>query len=247
MKSWILHGLRGGILTTKYPKRPDEMPTAYRGAVVALDASAEDQRVGAAVCPTGAIAVGADRARVDRLRCIQCGLCVASAPRAFDFSNVFELATVADDVDGARERIRLAARAFGRSVNVRHIDTGSDGSEEQELAAAFNPFYDLNRLGIFLTASPRHADILVVTGPVTGSMVEPLRRAYQAMPDPKVIVALGTSACSGGIFDPANFVGPVDRIIPVDVYVPGSPPSPLTILHGLLTALGHRTAGEGAA
>jgi Ni,Fe-hydrogenase III small subunit len=244
--SWIVRGLRRGILTTRYPRRPDAMPPAYRGEAVALDAARAEQEVGAGACPTQAIEPRESRARVDRLRCIQCGLCAAAAPSAFAMRETFELAELGDDVAATTARIREAVRAFGRSVHLRHVDAGSDGSEEQELLAIFNPFYDAQRLGVFLTATPRHADILVVTGPVTAPMAQPLRRAYEAMPTPKLVIALGTTACSGGIFRERGIAGPLHRLLPVDVFVPGSPPSPLTILHGLLVALGRLRAAERA-
>ncbi|BDE08243.1 hypothetical protein WPS_35190 [Vulcanimicrobium alpinum] len=107
------------------------------------------------------------------------------------------------------------------------------------MQALFNPYYDVTRLGIFLTASPRHADLLAVTGAVTGAMAEPLRRTYDAMPEPKVVVAVGTSAASGGIFAGSpGIIGAVERVIPVDIAIPGSPPPPLAIIAGLWLALG---------
>ncbi|MHB8146830.1 MAG: NADH-quinone oxidoreductase subunit B family protein [Vulcanimicrobiaceae bacterium] len=246
MNGWIWKGLRGGIVTTRYPRGSDRMPTAYRGMVDPLVAPVEEQARGAAACPTSAIVVGDQRAAVVRQRCIQCGRCAAAAPGAFALTNDFDISQMGPDPEATGQRIRDAVRALGRSVHLRHIDTGSDGSEEQELQAIFNPFYDANRLGIFLTAAPRHADVLVVTGPVTMPMVDPLRRTYDAMPEPKLVVALGTTACSGGLFARPEIAGPVDRIVPVDVYIPGSPPAPLTILHGLLLALGRAQMREEA-
>lgn len=232
MTGWIWRGLRRGIVTTGYPRRSDAMPSGYRGRVRALDAPQDDQRRGAAACPTRAIDPGDSRAVVDRRRCIQCGQCARVAPDAFAMDNAFAIAQIAD---AAQVR---AVRAFRRSIHLRHVDTGSDGSEEQELQAMFNPFYDANRLGIFMTATPRHADVLIVTGPVTHAMKAPLERVYEAMPDPKIVIALGTTACSGGILSGDAIAGPVDRVLPVDVYIPGSPPAPLTILHGILAAMG---------
>jgi Ni,Fe-hydrogenase III small subunit len=127
-----------------------------------------------------------------------------------------------------------------RSVHVRHIDCGSDGSEEWEIQALWNPYYDIQRLGFFLTNSPRHADVLLVTGPVTAPMCGPLERTWEVMPEPKALVAIGTDACGGGL----HRWGAVDEVLPVDVYVPGSPPSPIAILDGLLLAVGMLGAQE---
>jgi len=139
----------------------------------------------------------------------------------------------------AREALRRRIAPFRRSLHIRHVDAGSDGSEEAEILALGNPFYDIHRLGLFFTPTPRHADILLVTGPVTRAMAEPLRRTYEAMPFPKLVVAAGTSACGGGIFGVSYAtLGGVDKVLPVDVYIPGSPPSPLALLHGLLLAVG---------
>jgi len=130
------------------------------------------------------------------------------------------------------------ARGLRRSVHVRHIDCGSDGSEEWEIQALWNPYYDIQRVGFFLTSSPRHADVLLVTGAVTGPMRKPLERTWSVMPEPKALVAVGADACSGGLAQEGLTAGGVDRVLPVDVYVPGSPPAPITIMRGLLLATG---------
>ena len=134
---------------------------------------------------------------------------------------------------GARTRTLMP------SIHIRHVDAGSDGGEEWEIQALVNPYYDMQRLGFFFTLSPRHADILLVSGAVTAPMREPLCRTWETMPEPKAVVAAGTDACSGG-FATANgaTAGGIDNVLPVDVYVPGSPPSPIALLHGLLLATG---------
>jgi formate hydrogenlyase subunit 7 len=175
----------------------------------------------------------------------------ASEAGALTMSPGFELASssrqrldaehgaVASDESGTR----LGA-AFRRSLHIRHVDTGSDGAIEQEIAALLNPYYDMQRLGLFFTASPRHADVLLVTGPVTPPMEQPLRRTYEAMPEPRVVVAAGTDACSGSIWTEPDVLGGVDQVLPVDVYIPGDPPTPIALLHGLLLAAGRaRDAG----
>ena len=124
-------------------------------------------------------------------------------------------------------------------MHVRHVDAGSDGSEEWEVLALLGPVYDVHRLGVFFTASPRHADILLVTGAGAAGMAGPLRATYEAMPDPRVVIAAGTDAVSGGLLRESDVTtGGVSASVPVDVWVPGSPPSPFGILNALLIAVG---------
>jgi len=149
--------------------------------------------------------------------------------------------TFAESAQRLRERIR---GRLGRSLHVRQVDAGSCNACELEIAATTNPFYDLERYGIHLVASPRHADVLLVTGPVTRNMEIALRRTYEAAPEPRVVVAVGACGCSGGIFGEGTYasVGGVDQVVPVDVYIPGCPPRPEAILNGLLAAMGIREA-----
>ena len=146
----------------------------------------------------------------------------------------------------ARLRERIRGR-LGRSLHVRQVDAGSCNGCELEIAATTNPLYDLERFGIHLVASPRHADVLLVTGPVTRNMEIALRRTYDAAPEPRIVVAVGACGCSGGIFGEGTYaaVGGVDRVLPVDVYIPGCPPRPQAILNGLLVAMGVREARAG--
>lgn len=129
-------------------------------------------------------------------------------------------------------------KLFRGSLAVRQIDAGSDNACEQELVALSNAFYDIERFGIHFVASPRHADMLLVTGPVTRNMAEAVKRAYEATPDPKIVVAVGDDAIDGGIFkDSYAVLGGVHSILPVDYQIPGNPPSPKTILLSLLKIL----------
>jgi Ni,Fe-hydrogenase III small subunit/ferredoxin len=148
-------------------------------------------------------------------------------------------------LDEAAARLRDRIRGtLGRSLHVRQVDAGSCNGCELEIAAMSNPVYDLERFGIHMVASPRHADVLLVTGPVTRNMEIALRRTYEATPEPRIVVAVGACGCSGGIFGEATYaaVGGVDRVVPVDVYVPGCPPTPAAILSALLVAMGVREA-----
>jgi Ni,Fe-hydrogenase III small subunit len=136
----------------------------------------------------------------------------------------------------------MRTRALRRSVHVRHVDAGSDGSEEWEIQALLGPVYDLHRLGVFITASPRHADVLLVTGAGARGMTGPLRTTYDGMPDPKVVIATGTDAVSGGLLAGRESVTDgVGATVPVDIWLAGSPPSPFGILNALLIAVGYLT------
>lgn len=251
MLEWLLRGLRKGRVTTRYPAGPEPPPAGFHGAVEAFGPRLTGRPI-VGVCPTGAIAVAdGERYVVDRARCIQCGECVRADPDRFRFAERYETASRRREgllsgwePDAERSRLTRAAladqvAALRRSVHIRHVDAGSDGAEEWEVAALLNPYYDVQRLGLFFTASPRHADVLLVTGGVTAPMRAPLERAYAVMPSPKAVVAVGTDACSGGLAaDTGATAGGVETVLPVDVFVPGSPPAPIAILHGLLLAVG---------
>jgi Ni,Fe-hydrogenase III small subunit len=139
----------------------------------------------------------------------------------------------------AREIEARARRLFGRALAIRQVDAGSCNGCELEIAGLAGPVYDLERFGLHLVASPRHADLLLVTGPVTRNMAVPLRKTYEATPDPKLVVAVGECARHCGVFAGSYaVVGPVSSVVPVDADVDGCPPEPADILRGILTALG---------
>ena len=137
-----------------------------------------------------------------------------------------------------RKLERTIRKTLGRSLAIREVDAGSCNGCELEIIALNNPVHDIERFGIHFVASPRHADMLLVTGPVTRNMELALRKTYAATPDPKLVVAVGACGISGGIFG-TNYatVGAVDRVVPVDVYIPGCPPRPEALLHGILLAV----------
>ncbi|HTU85298.1 MAG TPA: hypothetical protein VMF57_06960 [Solirubrobacteraceae bacterium] len=133
---------------------------------------------------------------------------------------------------------RRALRLFGRSLHIRTVDTGSCAVCESEIRLLAAPHYDLHRLGFFFTPAPRHADVLMVTGPAVRAAENLLRKAYHATPDPKAVIAVGACAL-GGVYPEDELIhGAIDRVVPVDVVVPGCPPSPLALLQGLLVAVG---------
>lgn len=141
----------------------------------------------------------------------------------------------------ARQIDERARKLFGRSLHIREVDAGSCNGCELEINALNNPYYDLERFGMHFVASPRHADCLLVTGPVTRNMADPLKRTYDATPDPKIVVAVGDCAIDCGIFAGGyGVVSPASAVVPVDVVVPGCPPTPQMILAGILAALEKR-------
>jgi Ni,Fe-hydrogenase III small subunit/ferredoxin len=249
MITWFLRGVRQRRLTTRFPKEAEPSPPAFRSRAL-LDPAGVDYALApraAEVCLPGALVLDAHgRLRLDGGRCIACGLCAeAAGAQSVAMDNGYELASrsrarlvVGPDVERVSPSGRRLGGPFRRSLHIRHVDAGSDGAVEQEIAALLNPYYDMHRLGLFFTASPRHADVLLVTGPVTQPMETPLRRTYEAMPEPRIVVAAGTDACSGSIWTEPEVLGGVDRVLPVDVYIPGDPPSPIALLHGLLLAAG---------
>lgn len=257
---WALRGLGDGQLTTGWPTDRDSYFEEFHAAVTVdrTDATAAHRaelvEPGALerLCPLGALLADDGDVHLDRGRCILCGRCVGAAPDVFSWRPGSATAELArgrlvvpnlpeDDAALADVRARLAARVrrLRRSVHVRHVDAGSDGSDEWEVQALLNPVYDVHRLGIFFTASPRHADILLVTGIGVSGMTAPLLRTREAMPEPVVVIAAGTDAVSGGLFRDGYTGGQgVGPLLDVDVWVPGAPASPFSLLHGILLALG---------
>jgi Ni,Fe-hydrogenase III small subunit len=161
------------------------------------------------------------------------------------FSKILRVGVVTEALDAAGEEVELARqvaaktqKVLGRAVGIREVDAGSCNGCEVEISGLTSPVYDLERFGLHFVASPRHADMLLVTGPVTRNMEVPLRKTYEATPDPKIVVAVGDCAKTCGVFQGSYaVVGGVDAVIPVDVFVPGCPPEPADILRGILAAL----------
>jgi Ni,Fe-hydrogenase III small subunit len=159
---------------------------------------------------------------------------------------IARVGVVSEPAPGPDPALRAAAQRLdavilqrlGRALAIRHVDAGSCNGCELEIHALANPYYNLEGLGIKFVASPRHADLLLVTGPVTRNMEQALRRTYEAMPAPKLVVAVGDCGCTGGIFGESYAsLGRVANVLPVDVAVPGCPPRPLALLQAILTAV----------
>jgi Ni,Fe-hydrogenase III small subunit/formate hydrogenlyase subunit 6/NADH:ubiquinone oxidoreductase subunit I len=237
----------------------------YRGSVslmakeVLLDLAKYEEVEG--VCSPKAIKIteadGKKQTHVtlDMGKCILCGRCQEAAPDLFKVESRFMPSTKkrqelieslgempptenkSYETIGKELRDKVS-RMFGRSLAVREVDAGSCNGCEVEITALNNPIYDIERFGIHFVASPRHADVLLVTGPASRNMEVALKRTYEATSDPKIVVAVGACACSGGIFgDTYATTGGIDKVVPVDVYIPGCPPRPEALLYGLLSAV----------
>ena len=249
MASVIRTRWRQGRRTIAFPGEAPQLPERFRGRP-ALDASrcVDGCRACADACPTGAVQL--DPLRLDLGACVFCPACVEACPSgAIAYTTRHELAAsrrtdlVLDGPSAEAPRVaaldRAMRRLFGRSLRLRQVSAGGCNGCEAELVALGNVIFDLGRFGVQFVASPRHADGLVITGPVTRNMALALRKTYDAIPVPKLVIAVGACAISGGPF--AGSAAAHDGVpsdIHVDLYIPGCPPHPLTVLDGLLRLLG---------
>jgi Ni,Fe-hydrogenase III small subunit/ferredoxin len=242
----------------QYPDGPPpEMPDRFRGRPV-FNASKcpEGCSVCADACPTQAIRINDGKPEVDLGRCLFCTDCQQACPTgAVRYSKDYRLAVRqrTDLVVDPRRELQLAAqldeklmKLFGRSLKLRQVCTGGCNGCESDVNVLNTVGWDLGRFGIQLVASPRHADGLLITGPVTLNMKLALKKTYEAVPEPKIVIAVGACAISGGPYIDHNEVhNGADSVVPVDLYIPGCPPHPLTILDGLLRLLGRIEKKQG--
>jgi Ni,Fe-hydrogenase III small subunit len=238
MSQWVIKGLRTGIKSTRYPRVKEVASGTAPGLPSATALPPDRAQTLAALCPTGAFEALNDGVNVVLRRCVNCFRCVRDThgPTTWDYD--YECAGAASE---PQDRDWRLGRAFSRSAHILVVDTGDCGACLNEVKQLNNPYYNMHRLGFFLTPTPRHADVLLVVGALTEHMRVPLRKAYDAMPSPKRVVAVGTCALSGGMFGRSfACAGGVGEFLPVDVEVPGNPPPPLAILHGLLVAVGRK-------
>jgi len=240
-----------GHRTMRYPAGPPpELPERFVGRPTIDAAKCEAAcRQCVQVCPTGAIAVGQDghRIQLDMGRCLFCRQCeTACDTRAIVFSRDYQLAASRRDdlvVRDAAERVgvnldKAARRMFGRSLKLRQVSAGGCNACEADTNVLGTVAWDLGRFGIQFVASPRHADGLLITGPVTENMRLALQKTYEAVPSPKLVLAVGTCAISGGPYvDHPQVHNGAATLLPGDLFVPGCPPHPITILHALLELL----------
>ena len=204
-----------------------------------------DEEALVALCPTGAIA--RNPISIDMGKCVMCGECSFAFPNKIKFTTDYKIATNVRErliikegevnpiaIDHLKIRKEIQS-LFGRSLKLREISAGGANADEAELNACGNPNFDMGRFGIEFLASPRHCDGIVITGPISENMAEAVQICYDAVPDPKIIILVGTDAISGGIFSESGALNRsfLDKY-PIDLYVPGNPPHPLTFVNGVL-------------
>jgi Ni,Fe-hydrogenase III small subunit len=233
---WVVKGIRTGIKTTAYPREAERAAGVTPGLPLGGEFGADAEAL-AGRCPTHALAHTNGAISVDYRHCVHCYRCVRGVPRPLDWQATYEWAGA-----GAASPLQnTLGQPFQRSIHVLVVDAGDCGACLNEVKQLNNPYYNMHRLGFFITPTPRHADVLLVVGPVTDHMRVALKKIYDAMPTPKRVVAVGACALSGGVFAQSFVCAKgVSELLPVDVAVPGNPPPPLAILHGLLVAVGRK-------
>jgi Ni,Fe-hydrogenase III small subunit/ferredoxin-like protein FixX len=241
MSFWFWHGLKAGIQTTRYPRRPDIAAGISTGRPVDTEFALEaDAQLAAAICPVEAIEARAGSTRIDHGKCIQCQRCRLELATPMNWEAGYEWARTVAQPGGASP---VFPSAFSRSLHIMVVDAGDCGACLHEVNQLNNPLYNMHRLGFFFTATPRAADLLLVVGPVSENTRGPLLKTWEAMPSTRRVMAVGNCAISGGVFG-HSFIcaGGVPSVLPIDFEVPGDPPPPLAILHGLLVATGRKSA-----
>ena len=237
MTGWVLKGLATGTKTTCYPDGEEQAPGVSPGRPVGGEYPEHEIGLLVARCPVGAIRqTGRSAVAVDHRRCIHCFRCARGLATPLSWEAGYQWG---GDTEDSQPRL---GKPFKRSVNILVVDTGDCGACLNEVRQLNNPYYNMHRLGFFITPTPRQADVMLVVGPLTDHMRLPLTETYEAMPTPKRVIVVGACALSGGAFAPSFACGTgAGDTLPVDVAVPGNPPPPLAILHGLLVAVGRKS------
>lgn len=240
--------IKQGYRTYPFPEKAAILPERFRGRAVLHYDKCDKCRKCETVCPVGAIFFENGNIRLDTGKCIFCGDCALQCPKGvIEFSKEYRLAANnRQDLIISEKEQNLAKsldehsrRIFGHSLKLRQVSAGGCNACEADTNVLTTLVFDIGRFGIQFVASPRHADGILVTGPVTKNMLTALKKTYDAVPQPKFVIAVGACAISGGIYKGHQEVcDGVEGIVPVDLYIPGCPPHPYTILDGLITFLG---------
>jgi len=239
MSFWFWHGLRRGIQSTRYPRSAETTPGVSPGRPINTEFASPDQaQVAAAICPVDAIISHGRSAFVDPGKCVHCQRCRLCIPAPMNWDDGYEWTRLPAGQSGCAS----LPPSFSRSMHVMVVDAGDCGACLHEVKQLNNPLYNMHRLGFFFTATPRTADLLLVVGPVSENMRGALLKTWEAMPATKRVMAVGGCAISGGVFGPSFMcAGGVGSVLPVDFEVPGNPPPPLAVLHGMLVATGRKS------
>jgi Ni,Fe-hydrogenase III small subunit len=239
MTKWVWKGLQTGIKTTVYPGSPETAAGVSPGRP-ADGTPVREKKIRSVMdfCPTNALLRAAERISVDYRRCIHCFRCQRMPAEPLSWEHGYEWGQFAS----VQEPLE---KTFAVSLHIRILDAGACGACLSEIRQITSPYYNIHRLGFFITPTPRAADVLLVAGPGTDHMRMSLQKVYEAMPAPKRVVAVGTCALTGGVFGPSFAAqAGVGELIPVDVEVPGCPPPPLAIIHAALMTVGRKKASD---
>ncbi|HWR37870.1 MAG TPA: NADH-quinone oxidoreductase subunit NuoB [Patescibacteria group bacterium] len=216
-------------------------PERFRGRLEVERQGCRDCRQCVEACPVNAIQKQNGDIALDTRACLFCGRCVEVCERhQLRHTNEYKLAALGDSLQEelGTALLRRTRKLLRRSLQIRHVDAGSCNACDFEMNALSNPFYDLQQYGIDFVASPRHADMLMVTGVVTRNLTQALMMTYEAVPAPKLVMAVGACAATGKTYGESYAIrGGADAVVPVDIYVPGCPPRPAALLYALLLAL----------
>jgi Ni,Fe-hydrogenase III small subunit len=238
MAFWFWYGLRKGIRSTRYPRGPESSPGISPGRPLdTLFPDPNEAARAAANCPTSAIIAVDSLACVEFKKCVFCQRCHFGGRDQLHWDESFEWTQMHSPEQG----FEPLPHDFAYSLHIIVVDAGDCGACLNEVKQLNNPLYNMHRLGFFFTPTPRAADVLLVVGPVSENMRGPLIKTYEAMPDPKRVISVGACAITGGVFGQTfASAGGAGSVIPVDLEVPGDPPPPLSILHGLLVVTGRK-------